>query len=577
MKILLTALNAKFIHTNLACYNLEAMGKGRGVEIELVEYTINNRIEEMLKDIYRKKADVIAFSCYIWNIEMIYELATELKKVQPDIRIWLGGPEVSYDADVILKNHQEIDLVFIGEGEQSFAEMCDYCAGKGNALAKIAGIAYREDGKPVINPARKPMDMDDIPFVYYDIDRFKNKILYYETTRGCPFACSYCLSSIGERVRFRSLDLVKKELQFFIDQKVPQVKFVDRTFNCKKSHSRTIWNYLIDHDNGVTNFHFEIAADLLEEEDIEIFKRMRPGLIQLEIGVQSTHGETIEEIRRVMDLDKLAAVVAKVKALGNIHQHLDLIAGLPYEDYESFQKSFNDVFAMRPDQLQLGFLKVLKGSYMHEKRMDYEIAYTKKAPYEVLFTKWISYEEILKLKELEEMVELYYNSDQFSKTLPYVMSFAADAFTFFRDLGIFYYKRTGVGVKRTRLYYYELLKEFVTETYPAADLEVVKELLIFDLYLRENIKKRPQWIPTIALEKKAATAFFKAETTAKYFPKMETYNSKISAANAHVEHFHIDVDTYDKKDWWAVFNYHHRNPLSGDAYVYEVEEECTNM
>ncbi len=573
MKILLCAVNAKYIHTNLAVYNLEASGRGQGVDIELAEYTINNRIEEMLKEIYRKKADIIAFSCYIWNVEMIYELAKELKKVLPETKIWLGGPEVSYDAAQVLEKHPEIDLVVRGEGELTFKELCQYYGG-GNIkdLADIPGISYRKEDMIVDNISRMPMNMDDIPFVYYDIERFKNKILYYETTRGCPFACSYCLSSIGEKVRFRSLDLVKKELQFFLDQRVPQVKFVDRTFNCRRSHSTEIWNYLIKHDNGKTNFHFEIAADLLTDADIEIFKKMRPGLIQLEIGVQSTHNETIHEIRRVMDLKKLADVVAKVKALGNIHQHLDLIAGLPYEDYETFKKSFNDVFLMNPDQLQLGFLKVLKGSYMHEKRNDYEIHYTDKAPYEVLFTKWISYDEILKLKELEEMVELYYNSDQFTKTLPYVMGFSKDAFTFFRDLAIYYFARTGIGVKRTRLFYYELLRDFVLEHYPAANASILEQLLMYDLYLRENIKKRPVWTNTIALEKKAATAFFKAETTAKYFPEMEVYNSKISAGSAHVERFEIDVDSYESKTWWAVFNYHNRNPLTGDARVYEVEE-----
>ncbi len=574
MKLLLCAVNAKFIHTNLAVYNLEASGRGHGVELELAEYTINNRIEEMLKEIYRKKADIIAFSCYIWNVEMIYDLSKELKKVLPDTKIWLGGPEVSYDADRVLAKHPEIDLVVQGEGEVTFRELCEFYGGERfTSLRDIAGICFREDDQIYANVPRRPMDMDDIPFVYYDMDRFKNKILYYETTRGCPFACSYCLSSIGEKVRFRSLDLVKKELQFFLDQKVPQVKFVDRTFNCRRSHSTEIWNYLIEHDNQVTNFHFEIAADLLTDADIEIFKKMRPGLIQLEIGVQSTHDATIHEIRRVMDLEKLADIVAKVKALGNIHQHLDLIAGLPYEDYETFKQSFNDVFLMKPDQLQLGFLKVLKGSYMHEKRFDYEIHYTDKAPYEVLYTRWITYDEILKLKELEEMVELYYNSDQFTKTLPYVMEFAKDPFTFFRDLAIYYFKRTGIGVKRTRLFYYELLREFMADQYPAADGRIVEQLLMYDLYLRENIKKRPAWTPTFALEKKEATAFFKAETTAKYFPEMEEYNSKVSAGNAHVEQFAIDVDTYEDRCWWAVFNYHNRNPLTGDARVYEVEED----
>jgi hypothetical protein len=415
------------------------------------------------------------------------------------------------------------------------------------------------------------MNMDHIPFVYANLPDFEHKIIYYETSRGCPFACSYCLSSIGERVRFRSWELVQQELQFFLDHKVKQVKFVDRTFNCNRKHAQAIWRYITEHDNGITNFHFEIAADLLNESDIDMFRKMRPGLIQLEIGVQSTNHETIHEIRRVMNLDKLADVVADVKSLGTIHQHLDLIAGLPYEDYETFHQSFNDVFYMKPDQLQLGFLKVLKGSYMHEKRKDYEIVYGDHAPYEVLATKWISYDEILQLKDLEEMVELYYNSAQFTKSLPYIMSFAEDPFCFFKDLGNFYYEQNTIGTKHARLFYYEILRQFARETYEKIEDTILDQLLVYDLYLRENIKKRPEWIPTIALEKKEATKVYRMETSAAYFPEMQPYHSKLAAGSSHIERFSIDVDTYEKKEWWALFNYHNRDPLTYDARVWEVK------
>lgn len=571
MKLLLCAMNAKFIHTNLAVYNLQASAKDSGMEIELAEYTINNRLEEILKEIYRKKADIIAFSCYIWNAAMIYRIIGELHKVSPNTQIWLGGPEVSYDAGKVLKEHPAVSLVMKGEGEETFTKVCErYAQGNGD-LTDVLGISYRQDGEIVENPMRPPMDMDKIPFVYRDMDKFEHKILYYETSRGCPFSCSYCLSSIGERVRFRSLSLVLEELQFFLDQKVSQVKFVDRTFNCNKKHARTIWKYVTEHDNGITNFHFEIAADLLENADIELFKKMRPGLIQLEIGVQSTYGQTIKEIRRVMDLKKLADVVDKVKSLGNIHQHLDLIAGLPYEDYETFQQSFNDVFAMKPDQLQLGFLKVLKGSYIHEKREDYGILYGTEAPYEVLATKWINYDEILKLKELEEMVETYYNSDQFRTSLNYLLTFSKTPFDFFDTLSSYYEAHQTIGVKHSRLYYYELLRDFALETYPEVSEKVLNHLLVYDLYLRENIKKRPSWIPTIALEKQEATRFYRKKETAAYFKEMEVYDSKVAAGNAHVEKFFIDVDTYEEKEWWALFNYHDRNPLNYDARVIEVE------
>lgn len=571
MKLLLCAVNAKFIHTNLAVYNLAAYAKDSGMDICLSEYTINNRTEEILKELYRQKADIIAFSCYIWNIKMILELAEELHKVLPETEIWLGGPEVSYDAADVLAKYPAISIVMMGEGEETFRELCLQYASGEKELGQVKGIAYRKNGVPVENELRLPMDIDQIPFVYSKLPDFDHKILYYETSRGCPFACSYCLSSIGERVRFRSWELVREELQFFLDHKVAQVKFVDRTFNCNRKHAHHIWNYITEHDNGVTNFHFEIAADLLNESDIALFRKMRPGLIQLEIGVQSTHGQTIREIRRVMDLEKLADVVAKVKALGNIHQHLDLIAGLPYEDYDQFQKSFNDVFAMKPDQLQLGFLKVLKGSYMHEKQKDYEIMYGSHAPYEVLCTKWISYDDILRLKEIEDMVERYYNSAQYTKSLPYVMTFAKTPFVFFEQFAVYYNQHNAVGVKHARLFYYELLMNFTLQTYPEADEDVLKQLLIYDLYLRENIKKRPAWTNTTALEKKEATAFYRMDSTGKYFPEMQPYNSKKAAAYTHIEKFMIDMDTYEKREWWALFNYHNRDPLTYDAHVWEIK------
>ena len=569
-KILLCALNAKYIHSNLAVYSLMAYANRAPVKLELAEYTINNRTEEILKEIYLKKADVAAFSCYIWNIDQIYEITKELKKVAPQIQIWLGGPEVSYDAKKVLLHHPQIDLVMMGEGEETFLQLAEWLGGSEKSLQEIRGICYRKDGQVQENLPAERMDMDTLPFVYQDLDKFKNKIIYYETSRGCPFSCSYCLSSIDKKVRFRSFALVKKELQYFLDHKVKQVKFVDRTFNCHHEHAMQIWEYITEHDNGITNFHFEVSADLLREEDIVLFHKMRPGLIQLEIGVQSTNEKTIEEIRRTMDLDQLKNLVAEVKKIGNIHQHLDLIAGLPYEDYETFGKSFDEVFLMEPDQLQLGFLKVLKGSYMYEKSRDYQIAYGSRAPYEVLLTKWLSYDEVLSLKEIEEMVELYYNSAQYTKTLPYLLSFEKRPFTFFEKLAGFYYANEQIGVKHARIFFYEMLRNFAIATYPVDEM-VLEELLVYDLYLRENIKKRPSWAHTVPLEKKAATKFYRKEETGIYFKEMEPYDSKTAAGNAHVEKFSIDVDTYENKDWWALFNYHARNPLTYDAKVWEVK------
>ena len=374
MKVLLVAVNAKYIHSNLAVYDLKAYTENIPVEVELAEYTINQQQEEILRDIYEHKADVVAFSCYIWNITYVKALAEELHKIAPQVQIWFGGPEASYDAKQLLRELSYVELVIVGEGEETFAQLLQKHLLDGERLENIVGICYRENtGEICDNGIREYLPMDKIPFVYHNLDRFAHKILYYETSRGCPFRCSYCLSSIDKRVRLRSLSLVFPELQFFLDNKVDQVKFVDRTFNCNHEHAYEIWKYLLEHDNGITNFHFEVAADLLREEDFALFAQMRKGLIQLEIGIQSTYPDTITEIRRVMDVGKVAECVARVKKMHNIHQHLDLIAGLPFETFAQFQQSFNDVYAMRPDQLQLGFLKVLKGSYMEEKKYVPEV------------------------------------------------------------------------------------------------------------------------------------------------------------------------------------------------------------
>ena len=417
MKILLTAVNAKYIHSNLAVYSIRANAGEYRDEIELAEYTINQYVEDILQDIYKKKPDLIAFSCYIWNIRHIRELVGELRKVLPNVPIWLGGPEASYDAKGLLENYPEVTGVLVGEGEESFYELCKYYDGKLENLADVKGIVYRENDKIIEKPFELVKDLSSLKFAYEDFQDFQHKIIYYESSRGCPFSCSYCLSSIDKSVRCRDLELGKRELQTFIDAGVPQVKFVDRTFNCKVSHAMEIWNYIHEHDNGITNFHFEIAADLITDEELELFAKMRPGLIQLEIGVQSTNEETVCEIRRKMDFSKVAERVTRIKNLGGIHQHLDLIAGLPNENYESFGKSFDDVFALRPEQLQLGFLKVLKGSYMYENREAYGLIYRSEPPYEVFSTKWIPYDEMIRLKGIEQIVELYYNSHQYDRTL----------------------------------------------------------------------------------------------------------------------------------------------------------------
>lgn len=575
MKLLLCALNAKYIHSNLAIYSLktysESVGADKEWEIKVKEYTINHYQDDILQDIYQEKADVVVFSCYIWNMNMIYEICTDLKLASPKTEIWLGGPEVSYDSEKVLREHPEIALVMKGEGEKTFARLL-----AGEEKNQIAGITYRECEKIIANPMAGVMDLDEIPFIYRDMKDFEHKIVYYETSRGCPFSCSYCLSSIDKTVRFRNLDKVYEELDFFIEQRVPQVKFVDRTFNCNRKHARAIWKHLLENDNGITNFHFEVSADLIEDEDLVIMEKMRPGLIQLEIGVQSTFGPTIQEIHRTMNLDKLREKVSRIKKMRNIHQHLDLIAGLPYEDLETFRNSFNDVYGMEPDQLQLGFLKVLKGSYMEENKEAYELVYRHKPVYEVISTKWLSYDDVLLLKRVEEMVEVYYNSCQFHYTLAYLLHFVKTPFDFYKELGDFYVAKGLHDRKHNRPARYEILLDFAKEM-GYGDAELVRELLTYDLYLRENMKSRPSWAKDNSGWNKTYLEFFRQEEVAKLYIKDEPYDSRKAARQHHLEYWDFDVEETAARGMKCgeaghiLFDYNNRNPLSGDGNTVKIK------
>ena len=547
MKILLAACNAKYIHSNLAVYDLKAYSSDYDEHVILREYTINQPKDEILKDIYSSGADVVCFSCYIWNISFVRELIRDLVKILPKTAFWAGGPEVSYDAEKFLTEMPEMTGVMVGEGEKTFHDLLEFYIDGKDSLEEISGIAYRTGDKIIHNGWRELMDLSAIPFVYEHLEKFENRIIYYESSRGCPFSCSYCLSSIDKKLRFRDLELVKKELQFFLDHRVPQVKFVDRTFNCKHEHAMTIWKYILEHDNGVTNFHFEISADLLREEEMELMSQMRPGLIQLEIGVQSTNPETIRAIHRHMDLKKLEHCVNRVHSFRNIHQHLDLIAGLPYEDYDTFHQSFNDVYQMKPDQLQLGFLKVLKGSLMQKEAEVYGIVYKEKEPYEVLSTNWLTYGEVLKLKMVESMVEVYYNSGQFWHTLEYLVPFEKDAFTFYEKLGSFYEKKGYSEISHSRMRRYEILLEYLQEE-TDVPAEVAAQKMLYDLYLREKLKKRPVFAPN---QKQYETAVWNYRK-----------NNQVSKT-AHIEVF--------ENGTVILFDYEKRDPLSKNAYTEVVQ------
>lgn len=589
MKFLLTAINAKYIHSNPGVYSLKMFAESKGaaqavqgdqnpwedglpcvplgaekqeehgpyagvtektareshsMQVEIAEYTINNQMELILEDIYRRKPDMVGISCYIWNIAYALDLVRDIHKVLPDTDIWLGGPEVSYDAPQLLVREPEVFGVMKGEGEEMFAALleCYRTLGctvrslgwneqknvaaesvadsgrlpelqdrpetarvseiSGNArvsafwhcMSQVASLTYHgADGIICDQPIRPVMDMSRIPFLYPSLKGFENRIVYYESSRGCPFSCSYCLSSIDKSVRFRDLKLVLPELDFFLEKRVPQVKFVDRTFNAKKSHAMAIWKHILEHDNGVTNFHFEITADLLDEEELELISRMRPGLIQLEIGVQSTNTETIRAIRRKMDLKRLRYVVERINAGKNVHQHLDLIAGLPFEDYESFGRSFNEVYSMEPEQFQLGFLKVLKGSYMHDMVEEYGLKYRGKAPYEVLSTKWLPYSDVLRLKGVEDMVEVYYNSRQFLRTLKLFEQEFESAFAMYEYMAQYYDEQHLTGLNHSRLARYEIFHDLIGQKVEPEQMGAFEDALMCDLYFRENAKSRPSF------------------------------------------------------------------------------------
>ncbi len=622
MKFLLVAVNAKYIHSNPAVYSLKRFAGEYTDAVEIAEYTINNRMEDILEDIYRRKPDVTGFSCYIWNIGMVEKLMGELHKLLPGLPMFLGGPEVTYDADKLLRKYPYLTGIFIGEGEATFAQVVKYYVknaqaageemptGKQSAAGKEANVPDEEPEsledipglmlRSGMTPARKPLNLTDVPFLYDDMAPFTNRIIYYETQRGCPFRCSYCLSSIDKTVRFRDIEVVKKELAFFLEKKVKQVKFVDRTFNCSHDHAMAIWQYLYEHDNGVTNFHFEIAGDILREDEIALVAKMRPGLVQFEIGVQSTNTETLREIRRVMDIEKLKQVVAALKAAHNVHIHLDLIAGLPYENYDSFARSFDDVYAMEPDQLQLGFLKVLKGSYMAEMAESYGLAYTDYAPYEVLYTNWLSFTEVCRLKRIEEMVEIYYNSGQFAHSLPVMIAdfgskmaagqqaFAEEqhgraasgqgTFAFYEALAAFYEEQGFFVETPSRVYRYQALLSFAKTINPEHE-ELYKELLIFDLYVRENLKSRPDFAPDLHELQPAMHAFYKKEETErKYLPHLSGIPAPQLSRMTHLEPFSYSVWATDVSEVkklpeqaFLLFDYDHRHPLTREAKVLWLE------
>jgi radical SAM superfamily enzyme YgiQ (UPF0313 family) len=526
MKVLLTAINAKYIHSNLAVRYLKEYTRDTDFECLVKEYSINDKIERITEDIMSEKPDIVAFSCYIWNIEYVTRISNLIKVIDPAIEILYGGPEVSFDSSEYIKS-EVVDYVIEGEGEVAFKEFIEFKLG-GRSVDAVSNLHYKVDKDSVkSNEIKVLMNMEDLNFPYENELIGENRIVYYEASRGCPFSCKYCLSSTIHGVRFHEVERVKRELQFFMDKQVRLVKFVDRTFNCNSDFAKEIWKFIIDSKSNTT-FHFEISADLLKEDEIEILKAAPEGRIQFEVGVQSTNPEVLNNISRFVSFDKIKAKVDQIKALNNIKQHLDLIIGLPGEDFKSFKNSFNEVYAVKPEELQLGFLKLLKGSPMREESNKWGMAYSPYPPYEILRTKDISYEEVIMLKKVEEMVDKYLNSGKFNTIIQFLSREFHTAFDFYFALSQFFDRKGYFQRNISSVDYYKVFVEFNEEVVKSDELQL-KEIVKFD-YLSFNKRK---WLPEFLLRE--------WDKIAENELKIELKDKNIDTNKLHFEKFKIDV------------------------------------
>ena len=505
MKILLASLDAKYIHSNLALKYLHAVSAEARDRVEIREFTINQERDLVYTELMRSEPDVIGFSCYIWNIDQILALADTLKKANPNIRILLGGPEVSWRAEEILRDNAAVDMILTGESEETFPKLLRVLfeeAGEAdvfpedtslNAISDfekalgfygIDGLAFRNEEKVILNSSAEPVDFTKVPFPYQYLPCDENKIAYYESVRGCPFRCAYCLSSLDRDVRALPVERVRQELRYFLYKGVKQVKFVDRTFNYDRERARENFRFLIESDNHLTNFHFELCGELLDQETLVLLEKARSGLFQFEIGVQSTHSETLAAICRTADFAKLAANVRQLRSKNNIHLHLDLIAGLPYESYPLFRKSFNDVYGLKPHNLQLGFLKLLPGTPLRKRADEFGYVFRDKAPYEVIANRFLSADELVRLKMTEHVLDRYYNRGGFTETLRYATEeMGLQPFGFYEELAVFYYRRGFQNQSQSKENLYRIFAEYgrKKENELPGTADQIEELLMNDL------------------------------------------------------------------------------------------------
>lgn len=570
MKIVLTAINAKYIHSNLAVRYLKKYAeREHDCKIDILEFTINNYTDDILKEINAVNPDVIGFSCYIWNIELVKKLCTLLKIIRPELKIILGGPEVSYNIEEVFASCNA-DFILYGEGERSFSELTEYFYGR-KTLCEIDGLAYRADGEIIVNKPAKPLDMAELPFPYEDFTALENRIIYYEASRGCPFSCQYCLSSIEKGVRTAPIDKVKRELSVFLNAKVPQVKLVDRTFNCKKTFAMEIIAFLIENDNGFTNFHFEVAADLMDDDMLTLLGSARKGLFQLEIGVQSTNPDTLSAVSRTNDFEHISYCVKKLHEYDNINLHLDLIAGLPCEDIKSFEKSFDDVHALAPHQLQLGFLKVLKGSGMKQLADTYKIRFSPYPPYEVLSTDCLSYDDIIILKGVEEMTELYRNSGRFTYSLGFLLKNTSSPFKLYRSMSNYMKQTNSRAILTGKLLPYRFLLDYAA--YSGIDTERLRWLIRYDMLLHENTSTIPDWLG-ISFDKQREEVLYRSlvgsSKLAQISPEYAEMPLRRLVKLIHLEVFPFNPNSEKSGEIALLFKYHKKNS-ENCAEVFEIK------
>ena len=583
MKILLTTLNSKFIHTNLAIRYLRESVKDL-VDVDVREYTINNQLDYILKDIYKNNYDVVFFSTYIWNIYDIVKLCDNLKKVKPEIKIGLGGPEVTYDSKNAMEKYEFLDYILCGEGELVFRSLVQHFLGQ-KKIEDVKGITYKKDGQIIVNDEMELLsNLDEIPSPYENLDvkEYENRIVYYETSRGCPFNCQYCLSSAIKGLRYFSIDRVKRDLKNLIDARVSQIKFIDRTFNANKKFAKEIMEFLMENDNGYTTYHFEVTAHLLDEDMLNFLKNCKEGLFQFEIGVQSTNQKTLDAVGRRDDFEKLSYVVKTIKSYRNIHQHLDLIAGLPYEGYERFEQSFNDVFNLGIEQLQLGFLKMIKGTGMRYSAEKYGYKFKDYAPYEILYNDFISYDEILKIKDIEEILETYYNSNNFPLSLEFIIKnyYAKSPFKFFEEFSTYFEDKGYFHMAQGKNQLYKILLDFYNEKINENN-ELFREILKYDYISLGKISTVPSLFDKIEIPnfKSKCHDFLHNEDNIKtYLPSFIDTPAKYILKYIHFEPFKYNVlklkkninEKLDKEETVILFDYN-TNKIFDKSKTYSVK------